>query len=57
MAPSVVDAATYHYVNKEIISQEAKDLIPTGKPDRNEVVYGLVYQKISCLKQGQKHLF
>lgn len=45
MAPSVVDAATYHYVNKEIISQEAKDLIQTGKPDRNEVVYGLVYQK------------
>ncbi|HET2180505.1 zinc metalloprotease ZmpB [Streptococcus pneumoniae] len=45
MAPSVVDAVTYHYVNKEIISQEAKDLIQTGKPDRNEVVYGLVYQK------------
>lgn len=45
MAPSVVDAATYHYVDKEVISQEAKDLIQTGKPDGNEVVYGLVYQK------------
>ncbi|CEY25408.1 zinc metalloprotease ZmpB [Streptococcus pneumoniae] len=52
MAPSVVDAATYHYVNKEIISQEAKDLIQTGKPDRNEVVYGLVYQKYQLPQTG-----
>ncbi|VPS62218.1 zinc metalloprotease ZmpB [Streptococcus pneumoniae] len=52
MAPSVVDAATYHYVNKEIISQEAKDLIRTGKPDRNEVVYGLVYQKDQLPQTG-----
>ncbi|MDS8048719.1 ZmpA/ZmpB/ZmpC family metallo-endopeptidase [Streptococcus pneumoniae] len=52
MAPSVVDAATYHYVNKEIISQEAKDLIQTGKPDRNEVVYGLVYQKDQLSQTG-----
>lgn len=52
MAPSVVDAATYHYVNKEIISQEAKDLIQTGKPDSNEVVYGLVYQKDQLPQTG-----
>ena len=52
MAPSVVDAATYHYVKKEIISQEAKDLIQTGKPDRNEVVYGLVYQKDQLPQTG-----
>ncbi|VQP03554.1 zinc metalloprotease ZmpB [Streptococcus pneumoniae] len=52
MIPSVVDAATYHYVNKEIISQEAKDLIQTGKPDRNEVVYGLVYQKDQLPQTG-----
>ncbi|ODO53645.1 ZmpA/ZmpB/ZmpC family metallo-endopeptidase [Streptococcus pneumoniae] len=52
MTPSVVDAATYHYVNKEIISQEAKDLIQTGKPDRNEVVYGLVYQKDQLPQTG-----
>ncbi|HEU9113755.1 TPA: zinc metalloprotease ZmpB [Streptococcus pneumoniae] len=52
MAPSVVDAATYHYVNKEIILQEAKDLIQTGKPDRNEVVYGLVYQKDQLPQTG-----
>ncbi|HGQ0327230.1 TPA: ZmpA/ZmpB/ZmpC family metallo-endopeptidase [Streptococcus pneumoniae] len=52
MAPSVVDAATYHYVNKEIISQEAKDLIQTVKPDRNEVVYGLVYQKDQLPQTG-----
>ncbi|HET2167746.1 TPA: G5 domain-containing protein [Streptococcus pneumoniae] len=52
MAPSVVDAATYHYVNKEIISHEAKDLIQTGKPDRNEVVYGLVYQKDQLPQTG-----
>lgn len=52
MAPSVVDAVTYHYVNKEIISQEAKDLIQTGKPDRNEVVYGLVYQKDQLPQTG-----
>ncbi|HGJ1821810.1 TPA: ZmpA/ZmpB/ZmpC family metallo-endopeptidase [Streptococcus pneumoniae] len=52
MAPSVVDAATYHYVNKEIISQEAKDLIQTGKPDRNEVVYSLVYQKDQLPQTG-----
>ncbi|HGJ9972750.1 TPA: ZmpA/ZmpB/ZmpC family metallo-endopeptidase [Streptococcus pneumoniae] len=52
IAPSVVDAATYHYVNKEIISQEAKDLIQTGKPDRNEVVYGLVYQKDQLPQTG-----
>ncbi len=52
MAPSIVDAATYHYVNKEIISQEAKDLIQTGKPDRNEVVYGLVYQKDQLPQTG-----
>ncbi|VTA99189.1 zinc metalloprotease ZmpB [Streptococcus pneumoniae] len=52
MAPSVVDAAAYHYVNKEIISQEAKDLIQTGKPDRNEVVYGLVYQKDQLPQTG-----
>ncbi|HHY6918178.1 TPA: ZmpA/ZmpB/ZmpC family metallo-endopeptidase [Streptococcus pneumoniae] len=52
MAPSVVDAATYHYVNKEIISQEAKDLIQTGKPDRNEVVYDLVYQKDQLPQTG-----
>lgn len=57
MAPSVVDAATYHYVNKEIISQEAKDLIQTGKPDRNELYMVWCIKKISCLKQGQKHLF
>ncbi|OZS32419.1 zinc metalloprotease, partial [Streptococcus pneumoniae] len=43
---------TYHYVNKEIISQEAKDLIQTGKPDRNEVVYGLVYQKDQLPQTG-----
>lgn len=52
MAPSVVDAATYHYVDKEVISQEAKDLIQTGKPDRNEVVYGLVYQKDQLPQTG-----
>ncbi len=52
MAPSVVDTATYHYVNKEIISQEAKDLIQTGKPVRNEVVYGLVYQKDQLPQTG-----
>ncbi|HET4251409.1 TPA: G5 domain-containing protein, partial [Streptococcus pneumoniae] len=39
-------------VNKEIISQEAKDLIQTGKPDRNEVVYGLVYQKDQLPQTG-----
>ncbi|MDS4890163.1 hypothetical protein RK986_01325 [Streptococcus pneumoniae] len=53
MAPSVVDAATYHYVNKEIISQEAKDLIQTGK----KLYMVWCIKKISCLKQGQKHLF
>lgn len=52
MAPSVVDAATYHYVDKEVISQEAKDLIKTGKPDGNEVVYGLVYQKDQLPQTG-----
>lgn len=52
MAPSVVDAATYHYVDKEVISQEAKDLIQTGKPDGNEVVYGLVYQKDQLPQTG-----
>lgn len=53
MAPSVVDAATYHYVNKEIISQEAKDLIQTGM----KLYMVWCIKKISCLKQGQKHLF
>ncbi|HEU7987439.1 TPA: FIVAR domain-containing protein [Streptococcus pneumoniae] len=52
MAPSVVDAATYHYVNKGIISQEAKDLIQTGNPDGDEVVYGLVYQKAQLPQTG-----
>ena len=52
MAPSVVAAAIYQYGNKEIISQEAKDLIQTGKPDRNEVVYGLVYQKDQLPQTG-----
>ncbi|TVW22413.1 LPXTG cell wall anchor domain-containing protein, partial [Streptococcus pneumoniae] len=52
MAPSVVDAATYHYVDKEVISQEAKDLIQTGKPDGDEVVYGLVYQKAQLPQTG-----
>lgn len=52
MAPSVVDAATYHYVDREVISQEAKDLIQTGKPDGNEVVYGLVYQKDQLPQTG-----
>ena len=52
MAPSVVDAATYHYVDKEVISQEAKDLIQTGKPDGDEVVYGLVYQKDQLPQTG-----
>ena len=52
MAPSVVDAATYHYVDKEVISQEAKDLIQTGKPDGNELVYGLVYQKDQLPQTG-----
>lgn len=52
MAPSVVDAATYHYVDKEVISQEAKDLIQIGKPDGNEVVYGLVYQKDQLPQTG-----
>lgn len=52
MAPSVVDAATYHYVDKEVISQEAKDLIQTGKPDGNELVYGLVYQKNQLPQTG-----
>lgn len=52
MAPSAVDAATYHYVDKEVISQEAKDLIQTGKPDGNEVVYGLVYQKDQLPQTG-----
>lgn len=52
MAPSVVDAATYHYVDKEVISQEAKDLIQTGNPDGDEVVYGLVYQKAQLPQTG-----
>lgn len=52
MAPSVVDAATYHYVDKEVISQEAKVLIQTGKPDGDEVVYGLVYQKDQLPQTG-----
>ncbi len=52
MAPSVVDAATYHYVDKEVISQEAKDLIQTGKPDGDEVVYTLVYQKDQLPQTG-----
>lgn len=52
MAPSVVDAATYHYVDKEVISQEAKDLIQTGKPNGDEVVYGLVYQKDQLPQTG-----
>ena len=52
MAPSVVDAATYHYVDKEVISQEAKDLIQTGKPDGDEVVYALVYQKDQLPQTG-----
>ncbi|MBW8145568.1 FIVAR domain-containing protein [Streptococcus pseudopneumoniae] len=52
MASSVVDAATYHYVDKEVISQEAKDLIQTGKPDGNELVYGLVYQKNQLPQTG-----
>ncbi|TMR49380.1 LPXTG cell wall anchor domain-containing protein [Streptococcus pseudopneumoniae] len=52
MASSVVDAATYHYVDKEVISQEAKDLVQTGKPDGNELVYGLVYQKNQLPQTG-----
>ena len=52
MASSVVDAATYHYVDKEVISQEAKDLIQTGKPDGDEVVYALVYQKDQLPQTG-----
>ena len=45
VAPSVIHASTYHYVEKSALTQEEQSKIQAGIPTDNEVTYALIYQQ------------
>ena len=45
IAPSMVHASTYHYVDQSNLTRAEREQIKTGTPDESEDTYVLVYQK------------
>ena len=45
VAPSIIHASTYHYVEKTALTQEEQTKIQAGIPTDNEASYALVYQQ------------
>ena len=45
VAPSIIHASTYHYVEKSALTKEEKSKIQAGIPTDNEVTYALIYQQ------------
>ncbi|WP_173274521.1 SIALI-17 repeat-containing surface protein [Streptococcus sp. 68] len=45
VAPSIIHASTYHYVEKSALIKEEQSKIQAGIPTDNEVTYALIYQQ------------
>ena len=45
VAPSIIHASTYHYVEKSALTKEELSKIQAGIPTDNEVTYALIYQQ------------
>ena len=45
VAPSVIHASTYHYIEKSALTQEEQTKIQAGIPTDNEASYALIYQQ------------
>ena len=45
VAPSVIHASTYHYVEKNALTKEEQSKIQAGIPTDNEASYALIYQQ------------
>ncbi|MFS9163934.1 SIALI-17 repeat-containing surface protein [Streptococcus mitis] len=45
VAPSVIHASTYHYVEKSALTKEEQSMIQAGIPTDNEASYALIYQQ------------
>ena len=45
VAPSIIHASTYHYVEKSALTKEEESKIQAGIPTDNEVTYALIYQQ------------
>ena len=45
VAPSIIHASTYHYVEKSALTQEEQSKIQAGIPTDNEATYALIYQQ------------
>ena len=45
VAPSVIHASTYHYVEKSSLTKEEQSKIQAGIPTDNEASYALIYQQ------------
>ena len=45
VAPSVIHASTYHYIEKSALTKEEQRKIQAGIPTDNEVIYALIYQQ------------
>ena len=45
VAPSVIHASTYHYVEKSALTKEEQSKIQAGIPTDNEATYALIYQQ------------
>ena len=45
VAPSVIHASTYHYIEKSALTKEEQRKIQAGIPTDNEVTYALIYQQ------------
>ncbi len=45
VAPSVIHASTYHYIERSALTQEEQTKIQAGIPTDNEETYALIYQQ------------
>ena len=45
VAPSIIHASTYHYIEKSALTKEEHSKIQAGIPTDNEVTYALIYQQ------------
>ncbi len=45
VAPSIIHASTYHYIEKSSLTQEEQSKIQAGIPTDNEETYALIYQQ------------
>ncbi|ORP01794.1 SIALI-17 repeat-containing surface protein [Streptococcus mitis] len=52
VAPSVIHASTYHYVEKSALTQEEQTKIQAGIPTDNEATYALIYQQEALPETG-----